>query len=91
MKSLREDVTARQRSTVWPDTLRNGVSVDWYLWHGNPKARLVQRIGAVVFGLAYIVCAFMGGYMGTHFWPAFLPASIFAYAGIRMLRNAFLR
>jgi len=88
---LRDDLESRQRNTVWPDTLRNASSVDGYLWHGNPNAPLVQRVGAVVLGLAYLVCSGMIFYIGTHFWPFYVPAALFAYVAFRMIRNAFLK
>ena len=34
---LREDIEAKQKATVWPDTMRNGSSVDAFLWKGDPK------------------------------------------------------
>ena len=44
----------RQRNIVFPDTVRNGRTVDAYLWKGNPDAPLVQRIGACLIGLFYM-------------------------------------
>ena len=49
-RSLRE-IEARQRGTVWPDTLRNGALVDAFLWKGSPKATVIQRIGPGLFEL----------------------------------------
>lgn len=46
----------RQRNTVWPDTMHNSKSVDEFLWKGSPDAPLVQRIGAWIFGLFFILC-----------------------------------
>ncbi|HEX4321824.1 MAG TPA: hypothetical protein VHZ52_13010 [Acidobacteriaceae bacterium] len=53
--ALIEDVRARQSNTLWPDALRNGRSVDAFLWKGDPNAPLVQRIGAWIFGLTFIL------------------------------------
>lgn len=50
-----EELDAKQRNIVWPDTLRNGKSVDAFLWKGDPDAPLVQRIGAWLFGLFFIL------------------------------------
>lgn len=50
-----EEIKARQRNTVWPDTLVNGENVDAFLWKGSPNAPLVQRIGAWVFGIAFML------------------------------------
>ena len=54
---LIEEIKAKQRNTVWPDTHRNGRSVDEYLWKGSPDAPLVQRIGAWVFGFTFMLLA----------------------------------
>jgi hypothetical protein len=51
-----EEIRAKQRSTVWPDAMRNSRSVDAFLWKGSPDAPLVQRIGAWIFGLTFILC-----------------------------------
>jgi hypothetical protein len=51
-----EEIKAKQRNTVWPDTMRNGRSVDAFLWKGDPDAPRVQRIGACIFGLFFILC-----------------------------------
>jgi hypothetical protein len=50
-----EEVRAKQRNTVWPDTIRNSRSVDAFFWKGSPDAPLVQRIGAWIFGLTFIL------------------------------------
>jgi len=50
-----EEVRAKQRNTVWPDAMRNSRSVAAFLWKGSPNAPLVQRIGAWIFGLTYIL------------------------------------
>jgi cytochrome c biogenesis protein CcdA len=52
---LIEEIEAKQRNTVWPDTLRNGSSVDEFLWKGSSNAPLVQRIGAWIFGLTFML------------------------------------
>jgi hypothetical protein len=51
-----EEVRAKQRNTVWPDTIRNSRSVDAFLWKGSPDAPLVQRIAAWVFGVFFVLC-----------------------------------
>jgi hypothetical protein len=50
-----EEIEAKQRNTVWPDTLRNSRSVDEFLWKGSSDAPLVQRAGAWIFGLTFIL------------------------------------
>jgi hypothetical protein len=50
-----EAIKAKQRNTVWPDTMVNSRGVDAFLWRGDPDAPLVQRIGTCVFGLIFIL------------------------------------
>jgi hypothetical protein len=49
-----DDVRARQRNFVFPDTVRNGRAVYVLLWRGSPDPGFVQRIGAWLFGLMFI-------------------------------------
>lgn len=88
---LREDVELRQRNTVWPDTMRNGITVDGYLWKGDPNAPRIQRIGAFMFGLIFLFMAGIWFYLARRdiFWPLYLFAAAFGYVGCRLLRNAF--
>ncbi|MGA3010399.1 MAG: hypothetical protein ABSD72_09070 [Terracidiphilus sp.] len=51
-----EEVTGKQSNTLWPDTMKNSSGVDEFLWKGDPSAPLVQRIGAWIFGLVFILC-----------------------------------
>lgn len=53
-----EDFKAKQSNTLWPDTLKNSKGVDEFLWKGSPDAPLVQRIGAWIFGLTFILLGF---------------------------------
>lgn len=48
------EIEARQRNTVWPDTLRNGALVDAFVWRGSPNATYIQRIGTALFGLLFL-------------------------------------
>jgi hypothetical protein len=89
---VREDVERRQRNTVWPHTVRNARSVDAFLWNGNPNAPMVQRVGAVIWGLGFVVCAALLVYIAlsrSGFWPFLAFALGSGYIGCRMLRNAF--
>jgi hypothetical protein len=54
-QSLIEEIKATQQNTLWPDTMKNSSSVDEFLWKGSPDAPLVQRIGACIFGLTFIL------------------------------------
>jgi hypothetical protein len=93
-----DDIRARQRNTVWPDTLRNGRTVDAFLWKGSPHATIIQRVGIVVFaswsviaGLFFSSLAhdvYSEGDSEASFILA-LPALFFLVIGCRLLRNAF--
>jgi hypothetical protein len=50
-----EEIKAKQRNTLWPDALLNSRSVDTYLWKGSPDAPLVQRVGAGIFGITFML------------------------------------
>src|SRR4051812_7585795 len=54
---ITEEIKAKQRNIVWPYPLRNSRGVDELLWRGSSKATLVQRMGIVLFGLAYLLIA----------------------------------
>jgi hypothetical protein len=90
-----EDVQARQRNTVWPDTLRNGRTVDGFLWKGSPHATTVQRVGIAIFAVCFLAEGFLFVYMaasetgsGASLIPA-LFALFWVLIGYRLLRNAF--
>jgi|SRR5271163_3212864 len=56
---LIKEIKAQQRNTVWSDALVNSKSVDEFLWKGSPDAPLVQRVGAWMFGLFFILFGFV--------------------------------
>lgn len=94
LNEIRADVEARQRATIWPDTLRNGRSIDAFLWKGDPNAKPVQRAGVVVFGHTFLLSS-----IGIVFLPDRRNGSIiqllFGIGGLlislRLFRNALLR
>jgi hypothetical protein len=51
-----DETRASQRNIVFPDTARNGRSVDAFLWRGVPNPTTVQRIGAWIWGVVLIGC-----------------------------------
>ena len=51
---LRKDIEARQRNVFLEDQIRNGLSVDAFLWRGDPKATRVQRVALLLFGLVFL-------------------------------------
>jgi peptidoglycan/LPS O-acetylase OafA/YrhL len=94
---IREDVEARQKATVWPDTLRNGSSVDAFLWRGDPHAKPIQRAGLVVFGLTFLLLAICVASIPIQKdfeddWAiVFLMALFVLLISMRLFRNSLLR
>jgi hypothetical protein len=94
-EQVRKDVEARQRNTVFPDTLPNGRTIDAFFWKGDPRASLIPRIGLVLFALCFILIAVVFASIpfqkedgwGVDFFIALFPFLL----AIRFLRNAFLR
>jgi hypothetical protein len=54
-EQLVEATKAKQRNVDWRDAHMNGRTVDEFLWKGSPDASLVQRIGACLFGIAFVL------------------------------------
>jgi hypothetical protein len=85
-----EDRKARQRNLIWPDVLRGGRAVDEFLWKGARDAPLVQRVGALIVALAYLLVAVafvaMAVEQGKWFIGAF--AALLFLAGGWFIRNA---
>jgi len=90
----------RQRNVVFPDTVRNARSVDAFLWKGSPNPTRVQRVGARLFGLAFIglgacLITFVGALRSGGDWVgAFVLTSMSVGSialGIRVFRNGFRR
>lgn len=52
-----DDLEVRQQNITWPNYVSNARSVDGYLFKGSRDAPLVQRIGAWLFGLTFILGA----------------------------------
>ena len=97
LDEIREDIEARQKAIVFPDTTRNGVTVDAFLWKGDPKATPIQRAGLIVFAsfflLIAVICAaipFQDG-RGTGWFFDALYALFAFLLSMRLLRNAFLK
>ena len=92
-----EELKAKQRNTLWPDTLINSSSVDGFLWKGSPNPPLVQRIGAWIFGITFMICGL--GFIeivcekaddGVEFIPLGMGVAFFL-VGVRVFRNGFRR
>lgn len=92
-----EDVRAKQRNTVWPDTLLNGRSVDEFLWKGSADAPLIQRIGAIIFGLFFMFGGAMMVEADRETTPerkSLIPVIVgvgFFLVGLRVFFNGFRR
>jgi len=96
-EQVREEIEAKQRATVWPDTIRNGVSVDAFLWKGDPHAKPIQRAGLVVFGLNFLILSivtisiFFAKHSEDGIFPVLLLALGSLLISVRLFRNALLR
>jgi hypothetical protein len=84
-----EDVKTRQNNTLWPDTVKNSSSVDEFLWKGSPNAPLVQRIGAWIFGIFFILAGLAMLYVvyEKHDKLFALPAIGFLLLGVKVCSN----
>jgi hypothetical protein len=91
---------ARQENVVFPDTIASGneARVDAVLWRPSPDRPLVQRVGIAIIAIMPGSIAFLLVYFT--FSPGTtvsgravlcLMAAPFAYATLRMLRNAIYR
>jgi hypothetical protein len=90
LDSYVESVKDRQKNVLWPDVLRGGRSVDELLWKGARGAPMVQRIGVVVFALAYLIVAvtFISTAVEQRSWLAGGSAAILLGIGGWFIRNA---
>lgn len=75
----------------------NGRSVDEFLWKGSPDAPLVQRMGAWIFGLAFMLIAVgvMDAYLEQSPDRQSIAEVVFAIAvfavGLKVFLNGFRR
>jgi hypothetical protein len=87
------DVEARQRNTIWPDTMANSRGVDELIFKGSPKATRVQRFGVFILGVLYTLAGVSFILIGRE-QHSFVPATcamIILTLGVWVIRNAFLR
>lgn len=97
LERIREEAEAKQRGILWPDMLRQGRSVDEFLWKGDPRATPIQRVGLALFGVLFSLCAILsvvlvftqGEWAGRI--GGVILGTITGIAGVRLLRNAFRR
>jgi hypothetical protein len=94
LDKIRESAEQSQRAVLVPDLLRSGRSVDEFMWKGDPKASLVQRIGLLIYGAMFLTFFALAVFiLLTGGWGG-LPVGLVvgALSGIfsfRFLRNAF--
>jgi hypothetical protein len=96
-----DETRSSQRNIVFPDTVRNGRSVDVFFWRGSPAPTLVQRIAAWMFGLVFIAQGFLFGALAFNVGKkedsmvGFVVIGLMSLAlgaiGIRVFRNGFPR
>jgi hypothetical protein len=84
-----EDLKARQRNVVFPEVLNNSRWVDAFLWKGSPNAPLVQRAGAWIFGLFFMLAglAILALGLQKQSWQADLFALVWFLLGGRIFLN----
>jgi hypothetical protein len=90
---FRSYVEAKQRNTDWRDTLRNGSSVDAFLWKGSARITGTQRAGIWVFAIFFLLAS-IGTALGA--WErrsvlVLLPAAFSFLIAARLIRNACRR
>jgi hypothetical protein len=57
LQGMMDDLAAKQRNILWPQSLRNGRNVDTFLWKGAEKPTASMRIGAFLLGTIYLISA----------------------------------
>ena len=86
-----DEIRAKQRNIVWPDTLVNSRAVDVLLWRGSPDATTVQRTLMVLYGLGFLVSGLV--FLSLAKGERSLILMIFSFGSlllaVRLMRNAF--
>jgi hypothetical protein len=91
-----EEIRAKQRNLIWPDTLVNSRSVDKFLLRGSADASLVQRMAAWLWGLAFLAASALLLVAGRQFageggtGMLFLSIPVF-FLGTKIFLNGFRR
>jgi hypothetical protein len=85
-----EELREKQRNLVFPQTMKNSRSVDWFLWHGVENPTLVQRIAAWLFGGTFIFAGliFLDLTVEKMRWFIY-HAVLFLGVGIKIFSNGF--
>jgi hypothetical protein len=96
-EQIREETEQAQRTTLWPDNLRNTKTVYAFLWQGDPNAKIVQRVGLIVFALffliwaVYILSSFAEAQPEDRSALGLMAGLVFALISVHLIRNAFLK
>jgi hypothetical protein len=91
LDKLRQDLEARQRNLLWPDTLINARSVDEFLWKGSPHPNGIQRAGMALFGMFYVGIGAVAFLLIDSIYLRILLGAPWAAFGAKILHNAFRR
>ncbi|CAN5554143.1 hypothetical protein BH10ACI4_BH10ACI4_33790 [soil metagenome] len=90
LDSYLESLNDSQKNATWPEVLRGSRSVDEFLWKGARNAPIVQRVGAIILALAYLIVGFV--FVSTavedRSWMAGASAAILFGIGAWFIRNA---
>jgi hypothetical protein len=95
-----DEIRARQRNIVFPDTARNARSLDAFLWFGSPNPTRVQSMGAWLLGSLFICMDLPFIFLAAKarddddsasYWLLLLISLAFILLGIRIFRNGFPR
>jgi hypothetical protein len=90
---FRAYVEAKQRNIDWPDTLRNGSSIDGFLWKGSTHLTGIQRAGIWIFGILFLFASLGLALVAweQHSGLAILPVAFGLFIAARLIRNACRR
>jgi len=85
------EVRSKQENTVFPDTVRNSSAVDAYFLRGNPKAPIVQRVGAWIFGAFFLLAGvvFANFTLKDHSWAEAVSSIVGFLVGVRIILSGF--
>ena len=90
-----DEMRTKQENTVWPNYMANSRGVDEFLFKGSANPTTVQRIGAWLFGLGFILggfgLMFAAVYRTGSNWPLWVLAVGSWALGGRMCYNGSRR
>ena len=89
-----DEIRARQRNIVFPDTVRNERPLFDFFWNGAHDPPMVQRIGARLFGLISVFSGLVIAALSMRSdgeWLGLAISLITVGVGIRIFRNGFPR